>query len=106
MNLDALDQLLELELVQSHPGKLKARCTISSFDRKHQDYAHAKLRELMDPEAASKVLTTELAKSLKKGGNMLPKYGIQVTMRRGARRASQELAEGLAFGHSAPAVPS
>jgi hypothetical protein len=81
--LDAVDeQLFELKFLHSSPGKLKARCIIRPADIRHQATSNARAKELRDPKATAQVVTQELSKSLRHEGMMLPKYGLQVTMRR------------------------
>merc|ERR1712039_384997 len=96
-NGDALDQLINIDLVHSEPGKLKVRCVVNPENRVHMKVADIRLREITEP--GNMAVTAALAKGLRKNGALLPKYGIQVTTRRGKIDASGERrASGGGFG--------
>merc|ERR1712039_1046506 len=77
---DALDQLLDIQLVHSEPGKLKVRCVVNPMDRVHMKVADIRLKEICDPD--NKAVTSALCKTLRKNGALLPKYGLQTTVRK------------------------
>merc|ERR1712151_599116 len=70
---DALDQLLDIQLVQAAPGKIRARCVVQPRDRVHMKVADIRLKQLTDPQVSSKQVTSALAKSMRKNGGMMPK---------------------------------
>merc|ERR1711957_344160 len=78
---DALDQLLDIQLVHSEPGKLKVRCIVNPASRVDMKVADIRLRELLDPN--SQMVTSALVETLRKNGALLPKYGLQTSLRKG-----------------------
>jgi len=82
---DALDQFVQLHLVQSTPGKLRARCVVQPKHKIHQKVSEQRLRELAEAPVAASLVSSAVAKDLRKGGYMLPKYGLQLTVRKGKK---------------------
>lgn len=81
---DALDRLLDLQFVESAPGRLKARVVVQPADVAHQKAYRSKMLELQDPQAASALLTQTFAKSLRRDGFLAPRYGVRVQVKQGA----------------------
>lgn len=77
---DSLDQLLDVTYVSGGPGQLKARLVVPPEDKSSHTVAQLRLQQLRDPQNVSKMLTRELAKSLRRSGHLLPKYGVEVNV--------------------------
>jgi hypothetical protein len=80
-----VEEDLELEFVESVPGKLKVRCVVPCRNKIKMNVYERRLNQLLDPEQASRAMTQELAKQMRKQGCLLPKYGMQVTVRKGRK---------------------
>jgi len=76
---------LDLQLVKSEPGVMKTRIVLPSQDRLHQTVSEQRLKELLDPKVAARMVTQNLSKHLRKSGLLLPEYGIQVVIKKGRR---------------------
>merc|ERR1712194_103773 len=98
--------LLDIELVHSEPGKLKVRCVVNPVNRVHMKVADIRMRELTEP--GNLAVTAALCKTLRKNGALLPKYGLQVTTRRGRAgdldASGERRASGVAFGAASAAA--
>merc|ERR1712023_369237 len=79
---------IEFKMLSSVQGKLKMRCVVNPINRAQQNFNDQRLKELLSSENCSKMLTQEVSKMLKRERCMLPKYGLQVTVRRGRQDPS------------------
>lgn len=80
---DALDRLLDLQFVQSEPGRLRVRLNLQPQDKAHHNAFGNKLGDLLDPEGAQHLITNAISKDLRRNGYLLPKYGLQVNVKKG-----------------------
>jgi len=87
---------LDISLVESKPGLLKARCVIPSVDRLHQNVTDLRLKQITQSGQAAKELTPALTKAMRKNGCLLPTYGLNFVIKKG-RRAP-------ACSHSSPSL--
>jgi hypothetical protein len=79
---EALDEIIELQMLESTQGRLRARVIVRPQDRIQQNVADVRAELLTKPEHVMSGLTWEISKSLRKSGNLLPKYGISVRVLR------------------------
>ncbi|CAK0812202.1 unnamed protein product, partial [Prorocentrum cordatum] len=79
---DALDRLLSIEMVRSQPGQLRARITVQPPTKVSQNMADARLRELTDQARAASLVGSELAKQMRRDRCLLPRYGLQVSIKK------------------------
>eukprot|EP00933_Yihiella_yeosuensis_P027217 TRINITY_DN21109_c0_g1_i1.p1 TRINITY_DN21109_c0_g1~~TRINITY_DN21109_c0_g1_i1.p1 ORF type:complete len:590 (-),score=126.77 TRINITY_DN21109_c0_g1_i1:329-2056(-) len=79
---DAIDDLIELEMIESIQGKLKARVIVRPRDRIQQNVSFARADQFIKPENVSNTLTAEVSKALRRSGNLLPKYGLGIKVLR------------------------
>ncbi|CAE8588951.1 unnamed protein product [Polarella glacialis] len=79
---DSLDELIQVELVESAQGKLKARVTVRPQDKIQQNVADMRANYLTSaPAHAMTAISWELSKSMKRSGYLLPKYGLQTKIK-------------------------
>merc|ERR1712151_520594 len=78
---------LTLEMQHSAPGSLKVKCTVASQDRVARLVSERRVKELLKSDVAAATITQELGKHFRKSGYLLPKYGIQVNVRKAAAEA-------------------
>jgi len=97
------DDVLDIQLVHSGPGRMKAKCVVKSQDRVHQSISDSRLKLLLDPDASSKLIGGELSKRMRRDGHLLPRYGMQVNMRRG--RAATPEGEGQSLSSNDGRLP-
>merc|ERR1712151_454618 len=80
---DILADRIDVRMMDSMPGKLKVRVIVPSKDKVRQTVSDRRLSELVESQTATaSVMTRELAKHLRRSGCLLPKYGIQVNVKR------------------------
>merc|ERR1711933_417886 len=93
---DSLDNLLDIQLVHSEPGKLRVRCVVNPENRVHMKVADIRLKELCEP--GNLAVTSALSKTLRKNGALLPTHGMHITTRRG-KWIDSDSPSGTAAGH-------
>mmetsp|Transcript_10727 Transcript_10727/g.37537 ORF Transcript_10727/g.37537 Transcript_10727/m.37537 type:complete len:892 (-) Transcript_10727:22-2697(-) len=98
---DALDRLLNLEFLESTPGRIRARLVVQPQDMCQQTTYFERLKELTDDDISAKVITSSMSKDLKKEGFLMPRYGMTVRI----RKANKEDTRRLSLTHSA-SLPS
>jgi len=85
----ALTAPLDVDLVEMGPGLLKARCVVPSADVFHQKFLERRLKELLEPGAASTRVGAQLSKDMRKAGYLLPTRGLKVSVKKIRRPAEQ-----------------
>ncbi|OLP95992.1 Cyclin-related protein FAM58A [Symbiodinium microadriaticum] len=99
-----MDELLQIEMLESLQGKLKIRALVRAQDQIQTNIIEgkdAKGNELLDPRETSKSIIQEVAKGFKKQGYMVPKYGFSVRLQKRAMsmtQLAQEAGETRLFG--------
>merc|ERR1712070_515328 len=73
---------VDVQLVESVPGKLKVRLVVPSKDKIRQNVSDLRLKQLMDHGHCQRTVTQELSKQLRANGFLLPKYGVSVNVRK------------------------
>jgi hypothetical protein len=73
---------LTLEMVHSAPGQLKLRCTLPSQDRVTRLVSERRVKDLLNSKTAAATFTQQLGKTFRKNGYLIPKYGINVNVRK------------------------
>lgn len=89
---DSLDRLLQLEFLESQPGKIRVRLTVQPHDICQQVTYNDRLKQLMDDKECAKVVTSSMAKELKREGFLMPRYGLQVRIRKAKKEQDQRRA--------------
>jgi len=94
-----MDELLQIEMLESLQGKLKIRALVRAQDQIQTNIIEgkdAKGNELLDPGETSKSIIQEAAKGFKKQGYMVPKYGFSVRLQKRAMSMTQLAQEAAA----------
>jgi len=87
-----MDELLQIEMLESIQGKLKIRALVRAQDQIQTNIIEGKDekgKELLDPVDTSKSIIHEISKGFKKQGYLIPKYGFQVRMQKRAMSMTQ-----------------
>ncbi|CAE7317867.1 fam58a [Symbiodinium pilosum] len=94
-----MDELLQIEMLESMQGKLKIRALVRAQDQIQTNIIEgrdAKGNELLDPAETSKAIIHEVSKGFKKQGYMIPKYGFSVRLQKRAMSMTQLAQEAAA----------
>ncbi|CAE7217927.1 glpF6 [Symbiodinium natans] len=100
-----MDELLQIEMLESLQGKLKIRALVRAQDQIQANIIEgrdAKGNELLDPAETSKSIIHEVSKGFKKQGYMIPKYGFTVRLQKRAAGHPGGSAEVSADPHRLP----
>lgn len=76
------DQRVKIEFVESDVGRIKARVTVQPQDMCHWKAYAQKLKDLTNDAVASKAISSSVAKALRRDGFLMPRYGLQVQVRK------------------------
>ncbi|CAL1164514.1 unnamed protein product [Cladocopium goreaui] len=84
-----MDELLQIEMLESVQGKLKIRALVRPQDQIQANNIESRGKELTDPKGASTELVKEVAKSFRRSGYLMPKYGLAVRIQKRAASMTQ-----------------
>lgn len=84
-----MDELLQIEMLESVQGKLKIRALVRPQDQIQANNIETRGKELTDPKGASKVIVQEVAKGFRRSGYLLPKYGFACRIQKRAASLTQ-----------------
>lgn len=84
-----MDELLQIEMLESVQGKLKIRALVRPQDQIQANNIETRGKELTDPKGASSEIVKEVAKSFRRSGYLLPKYGFTVRIQKRAASMTQ-----------------
>lgn len=84
-----MDELLQIEMLESVQGKLKIRVLVRPQDQIQANNIESRGKELTDPKGASTELVKEVAKSFRRSGYLMPKYGLAVRIQKRAASMTQ-----------------
>mmetsp|Transcript_118436 Transcript_118436/g.334858 ORF Transcript_118436/g.334858 Transcript_118436/m.334858 type:complete len:862 (-) Transcript_118436:210-2795(-) len=77
---------LDIQMLESTPGKLRVRVVVPSHNRVRQTVSDTRLQQLVARERTVKSVTQELSKHFRQEGCLLPRYGIEVNIKKGRLR--------------------
>lgn len=95
---DALDKMLKVNFVEAMaPNKIKIHVTLQPHDRAHKKAFGNKIQDLSQPEHTKHLISDAVSKEMRKQGQMVPKHGLEVTVRRRTQSvpASQQSPQSL-----------
>merc|ERR1712176_175881 len=70
-------------MVESQPGKLRVRVVVPSKDKVRQTISDRRLGEFVESsQHTATAMTQEISKHLRRQGCLLPKYGLQVSVKK------------------------
>jgi len=84
-----MDTLLQIEMLESVQGKLKIRALVRPQDKIQANNIEERGADLTNPQTASKSIVQEMAKSFKRSGYLMPKYGLSVRIQKRAASLTQ-----------------
>eukprot|EP00928_Gymnodinium_smaydae_P002366 TRINITY_DN1083_c0_g1_i1.p1 TRINITY_DN1083_c0_g1~~TRINITY_DN1083_c0_g1_i1.p1 ORF type:complete len:884 (-),score=217.35 TRINITY_DN1083_c0_g1_i1:3-2654(-) len=73
---------IEMTLMESAPAKIRVRCVVPSANKVSMKVSDLRLQQLLTNEGSSKRITQEMTKMLRTQGYLMPRYGIELSVRK------------------------
>eukprot|EP00927_Polykrikos_kofoidii_P042694 TRINITY_DN36741_c0_g1_i1.p1 TRINITY_DN36741_c0_g1~~TRINITY_DN36741_c0_g1_i1.p1 ORF type:complete len:914 (+),score=191.33 TRINITY_DN36741_c0_g1_i1:247-2988(+) len=80
---------MSIDFLESAPGKLRVRVVVPSRNKVRQNVNDIRMQHLLDQNFVARGVTQEIAKQLRNKGCLMPKYGLQVSIRKGGGRVNR-----------------